>query len=177
MKNLTDEQLMMLINNGDLQMMHHLFERYNIRIYNYCLKLTKNKTVSEDITQETFYKLIKHRRSFRNKTFAAWIFTITRNLCIDYFKKTKLSTINTEFIESNIENNSYDDNEKKESIAHLKNILNKLNPIDKELIILSRYEKFKYKEIADIMNMTEPAIKTRIHRALQKLKSHYFKSN
>ena len=177
MKDLTDEQLMMLINNGDLQMMHDLFERYHIRIYNYCLKLTKNKAVSEDIAQETFYKVLKHRRSFNNKTFAAWIFTITRNLCIDYLKKTKTSMLNTESLESNIENTSYNDNEKKERIEHLTNTLNKLSPIDKELIILSRYEKLKYKDIAVIMQMSEPAIKTRIHRALQKLKSHYFKTN
>ena len=85
--------------------------------------------------------------------------------------------LNTESLESNIENTSYNDNEKKERIEHLTNTLNKLSRIDKELIILSRYEKLKYKDIAVIMQMSEPAIKTRIHRALQKLKSHYFKTN
>jgi len=177
LKSLTDEQLMMLINNGDLQMMCHLFERYHISIYNYCLKLTKSKAVSEDMTQETFYKVIKHRRSFNNKTFAAWIFTITRNLCIDYLKKTKMNRVNITSLENNIQNSSFNDNENKENIEYLHNTLNKLNPIDKELIILSRYEKLKYKDIAEIMEMSESAIKTRIHRALQKLKSHYFKSN
>ncbi|MDF1698829.1 MAG: RNA polymerase sigma factor [Saprospiraceae bacterium] len=176
MKDLSDEQLMILVNTGDVQMMRYLFERYNVRIYNYCLKITKNKTASEDIAQEAFYKVIKHRKSFNNKTFAAWIFTITRNLCIDYLKQNKTSTLNTKSLESNIDDISYDDNEKKESIEHLHNSLNKLSPTDRELIVLSRYEKLKYKEISDILNMSESAIKTRIHRALQKLKNHYFKS-
>lgn len=177
MKDLTDEQLMILISNGSLQMMHELFERYNIKVYSYCLKVTRDKIVSEDITQETFYRVLKYRASFNNKTFAAWVFTITRNLCFDYLKKVKIDRLDTESLESNINNSCYDDNEKKERIEHLKSTLNKLSPTDKELIILSRYEKLKYKEIADIMKMSESAIKTRMHRALQKLRSDYFNAN
>ena len=178
MKDLTDEQLMVLINNGDLQIMRSLFDRYHIRIYNFCLKLTHNKAVSEDLTQETFYRVIKHRKSFNNKSFAAWIFTIARNLCNDHFNKTKLSPLDTNTLEGNIENTTYyNDEEKKETIDHLKSTLNKLNTTDKELIILSRFEKLKYREIASIMNISEAAIKTRIHRALHQLRAHYFKSN
>ncbi|WP_422107062.1 RNA polymerase sigma factor [Winogradskyella sp.] len=177
MKDLTDEQLMVLINNGDLQRMHDLFERYNIRIYNFCLKLTRNKTVSEDLTQETFYKVIKHRKSFNKKSFAAWIFTIARNLCNDHFKKVKLSPLDMYAIEANFDNKGHSDEEKKENMDHLKSVLNKLSNVDKQLIVLSRFERLKYREIADIMKMSESAIKTRIHRALHQLRLHYFKSS
>lgn len=177
MKDLTDEQLMMLINSGDLQFMHELFERYHVRIYNYCLKVTSNKAMCEDIAQETFYKVIKHRKSFKKKTFAAWIFTIARNLCFDHLKKEKRTKLNIESLQRNIDTYTYDDNEEKDRVEHLENILNKLDPMDKEVIILSRYENLKYKDIADIMNMSESAIKTRMHRALRKLRSHYFNAN
>ena len=177
MKDLTDEQLMMLINKGDIQMMQSLFERYHIRIYNYCLKLTKNRAVSEDITQDTFYKIIKYRKSFKDKTFAAWIFTITRNLCIDHLKKNKSSALNTVSLEDKQETNSYENDDKNEAIEQLKISLNKLGTLDRELIILSRYEKLKYKDIANIVKISESAVKTRIHRALQKLKLYYFKLN
>jgi len=168
---------MTLINDGDLQLMNELFERYHVRIYNYCLKVTSNKAIGEDIAQETFYKVIKHRKSFKKKTFAAWIFTIARNLCFDYLKKEKSTQLNTESLQKNIDTYTYDDHEKRERIEHLERTLNKLDPIDKEVIILSRYENLKYKDIADIMDMSETAIKTRVHRALKKLRSYYFKAN
>jgi len=176
LKELTDEQLMILINKGDLQMMNQLFERYSIRVYNYCVKVTREQTVSEDLTQETFYKVIKHRQSFNNKTFAAWIFTIARNLCFDYLKKAEKNKSKTEGLESHIEDSSYDYTTTSDRIEHLRNTLDQLDPLDKELIILSRYEKLKYKDIATVMKVSESAIKNRIHRALRKLRLQYFKA-
>ena len=175
MKALTDEQLMILISNGDLQMMHQLFDRYSVRIYNYCLKVTRDQTASEDLTQETFYKVIKHRQSFDNRTFAAWIFTIARNLCFDYLKNTEKRGLKMEGLESHMEDGNLDQADQRDRIEHLQKTLGQLDPLDKELILLSRYEKLKYKDIATIMNMSESAIKNRIHRALKKLRQQYFK--
>ena len=167
---------MILVNTGDLQMMHQLFERYHVRIYTYCVKVTKNQLVSEDLTQETFFKVMKHRRSFNNNTFAAWIFTIARNLCFDYLKKEEKNASRTERLESQAEQPNNDLETTSDRIEHLRYTLDQLEPLEKELIILSRYEKLKYKEIASVMNMSESAIRNRIHRALQKLRLQYFKA-
>ena len=157
-------------------MMHQLFERYSVRIYNYCVKVTRDQSVSEDLTQETFYKVIKHRKSFNNRTFAAWIFTIARNLCFDHLKKVEKNELKTEGLESHIEDSIYDQSEAHERIEHLRKTLDQIDPLDKELILLSRYEKLKYKDIATVMKMSESAIKNRIHRALRKLRLQYFKA-
>ena len=177
MKNLTDEQLMLLINKGDLKLMQLLFDRYNVRLFNYCLKLTKNRVASEDIMQETFYKVIRHRQSFKNKTFSAWVFTITRNLCYDYLKKTKTNQLQTESLSDDSEHNLKEDNQTKERIKQLNKALDQLDAFDRELIVLSRYQRMKYKEIAEVLDASESAIKTRMHRALQKLKTYYFNPN
>ncbi|MEL7147056.1 MAG: sigma-70 family RNA polymerase sigma factor, partial [Bacteroidota bacterium] len=153
-----------------------LFERYSTRIYNYCLKVTRDQIASEDLTQETFYKVIKYRKSFNNRKFAVWLFTISRNLCFDYFKNTERNELKTEGLESYLEGSAGRHADASDQIEHLRNTLDQLDPLDKELILLSRYEKMKYKDIATIMKMSESAIKNRIHRALKKLRLHYFKA-
>lgn len=171
MKELTDEQLMILINNGDLQMTNQLFERYSARIFNYCVKVTRDQTASEDITQETFYRVLKHRHSFNNRSFAPWIFTISRNLCFDYLK----NAFRTEPLENHLENHACDHATTHDTVQALKSALDRLDPLDREVIVLSRYEKLKYRDIAAVMKMSESAVKNRIHRALQKLRLEYFK--
>lgn len=167
---------MTLIHQGDLQVMHQLFERYSVRIYNYCVKVTREKAASEDLAQETFYRVIKHRQSFNQQTFAAWIFTIARNLCFDYLKRAEKQELKTEGLEGHLEAGSLDEVAADDRMAHLRNALDQLDPLDQELIVLSRYEKLTYKEMATVLNLSEAAVRNRLHRALKKLRLQYFKA-
>ena len=173
MENLTDEELMGLVKDGNLDMMSHLFNRYSIGIYNFSLQMTRDKEVSKDVTQDTFYKVLKYRATYKNTKFSSWIYTIARNLCHDYYKilkKREQQIIDLQssvkLVEDNIESN--------ENIKLLNQALDKLNTSDRELIIMSRYQGMKYHEIAKITDSTLGAVKTKIHRALHKLKCNYF---
>ncbi|MBP2831318.1 RNA polymerase sigma factor [Aquimarina sp. U1-2] len=173
MKNVSDEELMILVSNGDLDMMSVLFERYHVRIYNFLLKMTRDRDVSQDITQEVFYKAIKYRNSYKKGKFSAWIYTIARNIFSDHYQKQKNKDQRLDGIEYKTEqqdNNSIEANETKEQL-HL--ALEQLNPSDKELIVMNRYQGIKYQEIAEIIGSTEGAVKTKVHRAIHKLKEYY----
>ena len=69
----------------------------------------------------------------------------------------------------------YNDLEKNEQLATLKQAMNKLKADERELLILGKIECLKYKEIADILNTTESNVKIRIFRALKRLKDIYVK--
>ncbi len=174
MENLTDEELMELVKGDDLDVMRYLFRRYHIKIYNFCFQMTRDKDISKDITQDVFYKVLKHRETYRQSKFSSWIYAIARNLCKDYYKilnKTK------QLDDRDLKYRCEIDENKSEPLGNIKQLnfaLNQLKHSDRELIVMGKYQGLKYQEIAEITNSTLVAVKTKMHRAMQKLKDSYF---
>ncbi len=176
MKNLTDEELMILVSNGNLDMMSILFERYHVKIFNFLLKMTRDRDISQDITQEVFYKAIKYRASYKNGKFSSWIYTIARNVFSDHYQAQKNKEQRLDSIEYKIKDQETDFIENNETTEQLNQALNQLNKGDKELVIMNRYQGIKYQEIAEITGSTAGAVKTKVHRAIHKLKDYYLQN-
>ncbi|WP_128755216.1 RNA polymerase sigma factor [Aquimarina sediminis] len=176
MKNLTDEELMILVSNGNLDMMSVLFDRYHIKIFNFIQKMTRDREISEDITQEVFYKAIKYRSSYRKGKFSAWIYTIARNIFSDHYQNQKNKDERFENVAYKVEQKEQDYIESKEVNEELYRALNQLSKTDKQLVIMNRYQGIKYQEIAEITGSTAGAVKTKVHRAIHKLKNHYLQN-
>ncbi len=176
MKNLTDEELMILVSNGNLDMMSILFERYHVKIFNFLLKMTLDRDISQDITQEVFYKAIKYRASYNNGKFSSWMYTIARNVFSDHYQAQKNKDQRLDNIEYKIKDQETDFIENNETTEQLNLALNQLNKGDKELVIMNRYQGIKYQEIAEITGSTAGAVKTKVHRAIHKLKDYYLQN-
>lgn len=176
MKHLTDEEIMLQIAAGKLELLSILFERYNVRIYNFFLKMNRDKMLSEDLTQEVFIKVIKYKASYKNGNFAAWIYTIARNIFSSHYQKMKKERSNL------IDDDRLDSNEtlvsesNREELDHLQRALLLLSNSDRELIVMHRFQEIKYEQIAQIIGSTENAVKVKVHRALKKLKDIYFQT-
>lgn len=171
LKERPDEELMAEVALGNLDLVKILFERYHVHVYNFLYKMSKDKMLSEDITQEVFYKLIKYRSSYNNGKFVSWMFTIARNSLASHYKSSKGTYTDLEQMEYRL---TEDLNEETEEYTHLQKALDKLNETDRELLILNRLHEIKYNELAEIMDSTTGAIKTKVSRALKKLKGIYF---
>lgn len=135
--------------------------------------MTGDRMLSEDLTQEVFYKLIKYKSSFNNGKFVPWIFTIARNSLNTHYRKDKenhrcLESIDFKYLEAEVE--------KEEDHSRLHLALDKLETSDKELLLLHRFQKIKYKELAEITGSTPGAIKVKVSRALKKLKKIYLEN-
>jgi RNA polymerase sigma factor (sigma-70 family) len=174
---LEDEIIMQNVKDGNLSEMAVLFERYNVRLYNYFLKLTRNKLISQDLTQNLFYRMIRYKNSY-NKEYSvkSWMYQMARNLHIDYCKEEKRSGelfLNTENYPTNI--TEEDEGFLEDDYERLERSLASLNNEQRELIVLSRYQGLKYEEISQIVNQSVPAIKVAMHRAIKKLRGVYFK--
>jgi len=166
----TDEKLMQQVANGNLDHLKILFERHHVHLFNFLHKMCGDRMLSEDITQEVFYKLMKYRASYNNGKFVSWMFTIARNTLSTHYRR---SNKNHEDIEM-VAYSSTAGHEIVEDYSDLHLALNKLDASDRELIVLNRLQEIKYTELAEIVGSTPGAVKTKVSRALQKLKAIYF---
>lgn len=174
---LPDENVMKQVKEGNLAQMSVLFERYHVRLYNFFLKLTSDKAISQDLTQNLFYRMIRYRHTYNEDySFISWIFQMARNIHIDYCKKDQKQSerfMTVEHHDENIieDNGSFTEDE----FEQLDTALSKLDAGQKEIIILSRYQGLKYEEISKINNLSVAAIKVQVHRAIKQLRTIYFK--
>ncbi len=172
---LSDNSLMLKVREGDLQKLGLLFERYKSILFGYFFKLSKDREVSEDLVQAVFMRVIKYKHAYRGDgSFKTWIFHIARNIQVDHWRKEKKhgTKVTTYEIENRLAADK-DSNYSEEKLQTLERALDLLPDEKKELIVLSKLKGMKYKEIAQIMNLSEPIIKVRAFRALKALKTKY----
>tara|TARA_R110002167_G_scaffold312948_3_gene518626 strand:- start:365 stop:862 length:498 start_codon:yes stop_codon:yes gene_type:complete len=159
--------------NGNLDVLKVLFERHHAHVYNFLYRMSRDQMLSEDITQDVFYKVMKYRSSYNNGNFLAWIFTIARNGLKTHYKRHKENHADIELYANNLIDLHVDAGE---TYSHLAKALDKLEASDRELLILNRFREIKYAELAIIVGSTEGAVKTKVNRALKKLKAVYFEN-
>ena len=168
---------MIRVKEGENHKLGLLYERYKKRLFGFFYQMNKNASLSEDLVQNVFIRVLKYKHTFSDDSkFITWIFQIARNEMYDEFKKNKKENHND--LESvsyylktdkNIEN----DFEINESKINLKKAISKLSSEKKELIVLSKLKELKYREVGEIIGCTEGAARTKVHRALSQLKQIY----
>lgn len=173
----SDEIIMKRVKEGNLAELSVLFERYHMRLYNFMLRLTFDRSVSQDLTQNLFYRIIKYRHTFKeDHSFKSWIYQLARNIHVDHCKqqqKTSARFTQVEEYNENIAGEKEGFNE--EEYEKLDRAMARLTPEQKEILVLSRFQGLKYEEISSIRDLSVPAIKVQVHRAIKQLREHYFK--
>ena len=174
---MTDEVLMSAVKNGNLDMASDLYDRYSKRLYNYFVKISFNREVGDDLMQNTFLRIIKYRHTYKDgNPFQAWIFHIARNVFADYLRKNKMKVsdhTDVERLSDQLSGSDENENQsEKEELLHKS--MRKLSDEAREILILSRYQNMKYEEISALMDISVPAVKVKVHRAIKKLREYYF---
>lgn len=170
---------MLQVKKGDLDRLGVLFERYHRRLYSYFCRMNHRRDTSEDLVQTVFERILKYRHTFNNEyAFNTWIYRLARNVHIDHHRSANNGEVyNDDFDLDKMEGASADhllEGEEDERLLMLNKALEKLDTDKKEPLVLSRYEGFKYREIAEIMNISEGTVKVRIYRAIKELKELIF---
>mgnify|MGYP003776716621 CR=1 FL=1 len=178
---LTDEALVeLLITSQDPFLFKVLYERYFFMVFNKCLSFSKNSQEAEDICQDIFIKLLIKIKSFKGDSkFSTWLYSFTYNHCVNYyhrnkFKKHENYILNIEQIPDEVPTQSSDDDlEQQLKLKKLKAALGLIPNEDKEILIL-KYQDFKsIKDLMELHNAGESAIKMRLKRAKEKLLGMY----
>ena len=169
-----DQAVMLAVRDGDAERIAVLFDRHHRMLFNFFLRLTGNRGLSEDLVQEVFFRMLKYRQTFQAGTnFTGWMYQIARNAHADQMRKRRLEIVPDE-------DNAWDDVASVELDPHermaqaqqirlLRRALARL-PLDKrEVLILSRFQNLKYSEIAHVLDCEVGAIKVRVYRAIREL--------
>lgn len=173
----TDEQLMEQVSQEHLDSLAILFDRYQVPLYNFFYRQNYNGPLSEDLVQVVFERILKYRQSYvSNMSFRSWIYQIARNAKADHYKQQQrisdfIQPDNLEIKIDSIENSLT----QREDLQQLKSAMAKLPDTQREILVMTRFQKMKYREVADILQCSEGAVKVKVHRALKELRNIFFK--
>jgi len=177
---LSDNEVMLKVKDGDLRRMDLLFRRYRDPLFAFVFRMTNQREASEDMVQNVFYRMIRSRHTFTgNGEFRTWMYHLARNVVKDYYKTdARNSHLDIAAFDEKMEGDDFADSliEKRQGLRLLQAALQRLQTEDREIIILSRFHELKYYEIAKIMDTSVGAVKTRMHRAMNQLKTMLLKS-
>lgn len=140
-------------------------------IINFHYRFTGDRFEAENLAQETFFRAYLRYESLKDhKKIKSWLFSIARNIVIDFFRKNKNREIalGNEIVENYAEVSSADFQsqiENNEMSKELEKCIDKLSSQDKLLIKLLYFEGFSYKEISQILKINQNTLKSRLHRA------------
>jgi RNA polymerase sigma factor (sigma-70 family) len=164
-----DEDLMLQVRNGEVEMLGVLFDRYHAPLFNFYTKMTQNRTVSEDLVQDVFLRILRYRQTYRpGTTFRTWMYQVARNARLDYARKARPEARLA--AEPIAPAPTTDSAQQKQEALLLQRALMLLPEDKREILILSRFQELKYEEIARLMSCEVGAVKVRVHRALQQLR-------
>ena len=158
-----------------MQEIKEIYEKYHTVVYKYLLCLTKNADTAEDLTQETFYKMMKKIHTFRGDSkISVWLCEIAKNLWMDTLRKKKYKTVSYEELQNthieqtkeSIENEYINKEEFQEATKNIE----KLDELSKKVLYLRVHAEMSFKEIEDALGKTETWARVTFYRAKQKIK-------
>ena len=164
---------------GNDEAFTRLVEEHQTHVYNLCYRMLGEPEAAEDAAQETFLRAYQNLHRYdRNRSFATWLLSIGAHYCIDRLRRRKLSVFsideeNEDGTTFEIRDNASPDPEgesvKREDRDHLHRLLKGLDEIDRAAVILRYWHGASEVEIAETLNLTVSAVKSRLHRARRAL--------
>ena len=183
MKN-NDVVLIQRILTGDETAFESLIRKYRKQIHAHAWRKTGDFHIAEDITQDTFLQVYQKLETLEDPIlFVRWLYVIVDRLCIAWFRKNRIRTESLEETDiSEIETEAYSqyvaaENAKTNAEAQrdlVQKLLTKLKESDKQIITLHYFQEMTYSEIGSYLGISESSIKSRLHRARQRLKKYEF---
>ena len=140
------------------------------KLLRYCYMKLRDRTLAEDVTQETFIRFFESKDYHSIGKEMAYLYTIARNLCIDYFRKQKEELI--EDLPAKIQEMP-DSSDKVESIVDqlsIEQALDHLTDDEREAVVLRYSGELSVEDIAKSMDISRFAVRRRISSALEKLR-------
>ncbi|MCA9734883.1 MAG: RNA polymerase sigma factor [Deferribacteres bacterium] len=183
-----EDRLLKLLRNGDEQAFKQVFDQNQKHVINICYRFVGQKEIAEDLTQDVFVEVFRSIDRFRgNSKLSTWIYRIATTRSIDYLRAQKskkrfafLTSIeDSEICDKKLPDSVDINPDKNAQNEEIKKILHKalktLPENQRIAFTLSKYDELSYKEIADILETSLPAVESLIHRAKKNLEKKLYK--
>jgi RNA polymerase sigma-70 factor (ECF subfamily) len=171
---------------GDAAAWEEIVQRYHRRIYNICYRFAGSPDDAQDLTQDVFIKMYRTLNSYdmQRGGFMTWVTTMTRNLLVDHFRKTKqdrltesLDTVSSDHEDAMPLSEQLPDHrpapdsrvQSRETGEVVHQALQKLSPELREAVILRDLQDLDYRDIATVLKVPEGTVKSRINRGRAEL--------
>jgi RNA polymerase sigma-70 factor (ECF subfamily) len=171
---------------GDAVAWEEIVQRYHRRIYNICYRFAGSADDAQDLAQEVFIRMYRTLNSYdaERGAFMTWVTTLTRNLLVDHFRKTKNDRL-TDSLDASASSepdamplsdripdegpapDSGVQSRETRDVVH--QALQKLSPELREAVILRDLQDMDYREIATVLKVPEGTVKSRINRGRAEL--------
>ncbi|HLE16099.1 MAG TPA: sigma-70 family RNA polymerase sigma factor [Anaerolineales bacterium] len=155
---------------GDGDAFGQLVETYQIPVFNLCYRMLGNAQEAEDAAQETFLRAYNSMKSYdRQKPFSTWLLSIAAHYSIDQIRRRRMTLVPFEAL-------PYQDLPdlaptpeaavtKIEEQRRVRDLLETLSPTDRAAVVMYYWHDLSYTQIAEALDLTESAVKSRLHRA------------
>ena len=175
-----DQPLVSRCLDGDEAAWEELVRQHTRQVYGLCFRFTNSTQEAQDLTQEVFLRVFKTIKTFRSTegSFHTWLARVTRNLLIDHYRRTRQERV-TDSIEEQLPMLEEAGGAApvrpdqalagREAATILQATLQKLSPDLREAVILRDLQEMEYREIAEVLDIPEGTVKSRINRGRAEL--------
>jgi RNA polymerase sigma-70 factor (ECF subfamily) len=175
----SDEELVRKAQSGDERAFGELVSRYETKVYSLALKMVRNPEDAEDVLQDTFLRAYRGIKLFRgHSTFSTWVYRITANSALMRLRKKQLPLVSIEDADEreapvNIVDwtpGPVDQLLNQETRRVMQEAVDSLSPEFRQVFILRDVEELSNTEVAEILELSVAAVKSRLHRARLKVR-------
>jgi len=170
------KQIVKYIREGDKRGWNMLIDRYSKTVYNLAYNFCGSSDDANDLTQDIFIKIYKNIHRFDNNlNISSWILRISKNHCIDYWRKNKKNNFRIDLDDNLVkdEHSPEEDLIKTGDLHRLREKMLQLKPEVRALLIMRDIQNHSYREIADSLDVPLGTVKSKINRARIQLAKLY----
>lgn len=181
----SDEDLMMAYRDGDARAFEELVKRHERGVFNFILRSVGRRDIAEELLQDVFLRVIRNASGYQQSAkFTTWLYTIARNICIDRARKKGGRELSLDqpvgegekqtFLDQVADSSSQlaTDHDREVFRQKLEKALALLPEEQREVFVMREISDLKFREIAEILDIPVPTVKSRMRYALEALRGH-----
>jgi RNA polymerase sigma-70 factor (ECF subfamily) len=181
---LTDAEVMLRVKTGDESAFAFLVQKYRRPMLSFMYRMVRNQAAAEDLAQEVFLRVYRSRETYAaNAKFTTWLYRIATNLAVNYARDTRHNRpeVSTSLDEPDAETglmpdlpdgtpNAEENILRRERLAAIRGHVQALPERQRLAVVMHKYQGMDYRQIADVLHLSESATKSLLFRAYESLR-------